>query len=80
MRRAAGPGGHANIDRKHILCDHIFRGKTSREHVEYMTRIIFLGGSPNRRQDIVKLCRRGPGPSEHANIIQKHVLWHYFFR
>ena len=43
-------------------------------NVEYMTRIIFPGGNPNRRQAIFELCRRVPGPSEHANIIQKYVL------
>ena len=44
-------------------------GKSSRENDEYMTRIIFLGGNPNRRQDIFKLSRRAPGPSEHENFI-----------
>ena len=39
-----------------------------------MTRIIFLGGNPNRQQDILKSCRKGPGASEHANIVQKHIL------
>ena len=32
-----------------------------------MNRIIYLGGNPNRPQDIFELCRRVPGPSEHEN-------------
>ena len=53
----------------------VFGWKSSRENVEYMTRIISLGGNPNRRQDIFKSCRGGTGPSEHANILQKHIMW-----
>ena len=54
-----------------------FRWKMSPQNVEYMTRIIFLGGNPNRRPDIFKSCRRDPGPSEHANIIKQWFAWSY---
>ena len=40
----------------------------SPENVEYMTRIIFRGGNPNRRPDISKICGGEPGPSEYADI------------
>ncbi len=54
--------------------------KVRAENVEYMTRMIFLGGNPNRRQDIFKSCRRVPGPSEHANLVQKCLFYHGRFR
>ena len=57
-----------------------FGWKSSRGNVEYMTRIIFLGGILNRQQDIIKLCRRPPCSSEHANIAQKHILCDEIFR
>ena len=54
--------------------------KSSRESVEYMTRIIFLGGNPNRQQDTSKSCRRAPCPSEHANMVQIYMLNDQIFR
>ena len=44
--------------------------KKLREKFKYMTTIIFLDGNLNRQQDILESCRRGPGPNEHANIVQ----------
>ena len=54
----------------------MFLDEKFRENVEYMTRIIFLGGNLNRRQDIFKSFKNGPGPSEHENIILKIILCH----
>ena len=54
---------------KVFLYDEKVRAKMSN-----MTRIIFLGGNRNRRQDIFKACRRAPGPSEDANMDQEDIL------
>ena len=44
------------------------------------TRIILPGGNPNPRQDIFKLCRRAPGPSEFANHVEKYILCDEIFQ
>ena len=57
-----------------------FGWENPRQNVECMTRIMFLVGHPNRRQDIFKLCRRAPAPSKHANIDQNYMLCDDMFR
>ena len=56
-----------------------FGWKNSREMSKFMTRIVHLGGNPNRRPYFPKLSFKGSGPSKHR-IWCKNMSWKYVIK
>ena len=59
----------------------LFGWKTSRENVDFLTRIIFLGGIPNRRQAIFKWSRAPSGVDlTCTSWCRMHFLWYSWIK